>query len=112
MNKLFIYGTLINPEIQKSILGRIINGMPDALEGYKKSAIKLDNEKYPIIIPDENKMVNGFIIEISDDELKKIDEYEGVEYKRKEIISKSGISVWVYVKKRGSLVRLPLAVGR
>jgi gamma-glutamylcyclotransferase (GGCT)/AIG2-like uncharacterized protein YtfP len=45
-------------------------------------------------------MVNGFIIEISNDELKKIDKYEGVEYKRTEIISQNGISAWVYKKNK------------
>jgi gamma-glutamylcyclotransferase (GGCT)/AIG2-like uncharacterized protein YtfP len=99
MNKLFIYGTLINPKIQKNIIGHIINGIPDILKRYEKSAIEIDNEKYPIIIPNKNKIVSGFIIEISNDELKKIDEYEGVEYKRIEIVLQSGISVWVYVKK-------------
>jgi len=52
----------------------------------------------PIIIPNKNKIVSGFIIEISNDELKKIDEYEGVEYKRVEIVLQSGISAWVYLK--------------
>jgi gamma-glutamylcyclotransferase (GGCT)/AIG2-like uncharacterized protein YtfP len=98
MNKLFIYGTLINPKIQKNIIGHIIDGIPDILKGYEKSVIEIDNEKYPIIIPDKNKMVNGFIIEVSDDELRKIDKYEGVEYKRTEIISQNGISAWVYKK--------------
>jgi gamma-glutamylcyclotransferase (GGCT)/AIG2-like uncharacterized protein YtfP len=98
MNKLFIYGTLINPEIQKSILGRIINGIPNILEGYEKSEIEIDNKKYPIIIPNKNKTVNGFVIEISDDEFKKIDEYEGIEYKRIEVVLKSGMLAWAYVK--------------
>jgi gamma-glutamylcyclotransferase (GGCT)/AIG2-like uncharacterized protein YtfP len=98
MNKLFIYGTLIDPEIQKSILGRIINGIPNILEGYEKSEIEIEGEKYPLTVQNKNEIVEGLVIDINDDELKKIDEYEGVEYKRIEIVLQSGISAWVYLK--------------
>ncbi|MDP3999023.1 MAG: gamma-glutamylcyclotransferase family protein [bacterium] len=97
-NKLFIYGTLINSEVQKNVLGRVIKTVPDELIGYRKSEIKIEDENYPLIIPDKKERVKGLVIEVTNYELKKIDEYESNSYKREEIILKSGISAWVYVK--------------
>ena len=98
-NKLFIYGTLTKPEIQKGIFGRVVNGTSDALYGYEKSKIEIDGGTYPIIIPNKNGKVPGLVIEISDDELKRTDEYETEAYQRINVILESGISAWVYIKR-------------
>jgi len=98
-NRLFIYGTLADPGIQKEVWGRKTESIPDILKGYKKSEIKIDGEIYPLIIPDETGEVSGLVIEVTDEELKKIDEYETGAYKRKKVILESGASVWVYVEK-------------
>ena len=98
-NKLFIYGTLTKPEIQKDIFGRVVNGTSDALHGYKRSKIKIDGEIYPLIIPDKDGKILGLVIEISDDELNRADKYETEGYQRINVILESGIFGWVYVKR-------------
>ncbi|MEK7195371.1 MAG: gamma-glutamylcyclotransferase family protein [Patescibacteria group bacterium] len=97
-NRLFIYGTLINPEVQKNVLGRVADGVPDALIGYKKSEIEVEGKEYPLIVPDEGEKVGGLVINVADRELEKIDEYETAVYKRKSVVLERGISAWVYVK--------------
>lgn len=97
-NKLFIYGTLADPKIQKEVWGRKIAGVCDILSGYKISEIEIDSEIYPLIIPSEAGKVDGLVIEVTDSELGKIDEYETSVYKRKRILLQSGTTAWVYIK--------------
>ncbi|OGY64732.1 MAG: hypothetical protein A3I24_02500 [Candidatus Harrisonbacteria bacterium RIFCSPLOWO2_02_FULL_41_13b] len=97
-NKLFIYGTLIDPEIQELVWGRKIKGTADILKGYKKSKIKIDGAIYPLIVLSKNGKVEGLVIKVTDDELKKIDKYETDSYKRIEVDLESRKSAWVYVK--------------
>lgn len=97
--KLFVYGTIVNPEIQKEILGRTVQGVSDILKGYEKSEVTIDGEIYPCIILNETGMTKGLLIEITDDELRKTDEYETDAYKRERIILKSGVHAWVYVRR-------------
>lgn len=98
-NKLFIYGTLANTEIQKEVLGRVIKGIPDVLRGYERSEIAIDGETYPLIIPSKAGKVDGLIIEVMNEELKKIDQYEADAYKREQVFLESGVSAWVYIKR-------------
>ncbi len=98
-NKIFTYGTLMDKEVQLRIWGRLTPGIADSLSGYAKSEIETSAGKYPLIIPDATNSVSGSIIEISGAELKKIDEYEGSEYKRVKIITDKGESAWVYIKR-------------
>ena len=95
-HKLFIYGTLKDSEVQKRILGREVVGESDVLQGYKKTTIELDSVKYPIIIEDVLSSVRGKVIEVSDEELSKIDNYESGRYQRIQVMLESGIEAWVY----------------
>lgn len=98
-NKIFAYGTLSDSKVQMRIWGRLTSGKADILNGYEKSEIDTSDGKFPLIIPSKTKSVPGIIIEVSDEELQKIDEYEGEEYKRIEVETQGGITAWVYVEK-------------
>ena len=100
MENLFIYGNLKKPELQKKVFGRVAESSEDSLKGYKKSQIEIEGEIFPILINSKNPwdFVVGSVIEVTGDELKKIDRYEGEEYKRKKVILSSGKESWVYVK--------------
>lgn len=97
--KLFVYGTLAYPEIQKRILGRITKTTSDVLQGYERSEIEIEGEIYLLIVPNKSGRVEGSVIEVTKDELKNIDEYETNAYKREFVVLDSGISAWVYVKR-------------
>jgi gamma-glutamylcyclotransferase (GGCT)/AIG2-like uncharacterized protein YtfP len=96
--KLFIYGTLREPEIQKKAFGRIAGGVADSLRGYRNGEALIKGEKYPIILPDKEGIVEGLLIKVSPEELKILDKYEE-EYERKEVVLESGERTWVYVLK-------------
>ena len=100
MENLFVYGLLKKPEIQKKVIGRIAESSEDSLKGYKKSQINIEREIFPILINSKNPydFVFGFVIEVSEDELKKIDKFETDVYKRKNVVLSSGKESWVYVK--------------
>ncbi|MDP3916693.1 MAG: gamma-glutamylcyclotransferase family protein [Nanoarchaeota archaeon] len=97
MKKLFVYGTLKNPEIQKSIFGRIAQSSPDVLQGYTRSKIRID-KIYPIIIKKRGKFVRGLVISVNPKELKLIDKYETNSYKRQKVALKSGTNAQVYTR--------------
>jgi len=96
--KLFIYGTLREPEIQKKAFGRIAGGVADLLKGYKNGETVIKGEKYPIIVPDKKSVVEGLLIEVSSEELGVLDKYEA-EYERVEVVLESGVRAWVYMLK-------------
>jgi len=100
MESLFIYGTLKKPEIQKEVLGRVADLTEDSLKGYKQSTVYIEGEVFPILIRSKNPydFVFGSVIEVTGEELKKIDEHETDIYKRKKVILSSGKEAWVYVK--------------
>lgn len=95
---LFAYGTLSSPTIQMEVLGRTTELFPDSLNGYRKSEIIIEDKHYPLIVPDSTHQVEGFLFEVTKDELKLIDAYETDAYKRQKVNLKSGKSAWVYVK--------------
>lgn len=98
MNRLFAYGTLKNPNVQKEVLERVIDGKEDTLEGFKKSKIRIKEIEYPILIPDKTSKVEGHVLQITDDELEKIDKYETSAYRRIKVKLQSGEDAWAYVK--------------
>ena len=97
MEALFVYGTLKDPAVQQNVIGRVVSIVPDVLECYLKSTITINGKTYPIIVPGLGN-VEGFVISVTHDELRLLDEYETSAYKRKKVILKSGRSAWAYQK--------------
>lgn len=100
MESLFVYGLLKKPEIQKKVIGRIAEFSEDSIKGHKISQINIEGEIFPILINSKNPrdFAFGFVLEVSEEELKKIDKFETDVYKRKKVILNSGKEAWVYVK--------------
>ncbi len=100
MNKshfLFVYGTLLDPDIQLSVFGRLIEGRNDRLIGYKVIKKTFVSGTFPVVVSDSNSITKGKILTISEDELYCSDRYEGDEYARVEVQLESGTSAWIYV---------------
>jgi gamma-glutamylcyclotransferase (GGCT)/AIG2-like uncharacterized protein YtfP len=102
MEKLFTYGTLQDRDIQENIFGRILRGTSETLVGYELKKIKIEEEfgivQYPIIIETKNPedTIVGIVYEISANDLRQADLYEGVHYKRVEVHLQSNEKAWVY----------------
>ncbi|NWF71035.1 MAG: gamma-glutamylcyclotransferase [Chloroflexi bacterium] len=93
---LFVYSTLMEPNIQKAVLGRFIPGAPDALPGYRRAPILRGTFTYFIVVPQADSVVEGLVLEVSADELEKCDRYEGDSCRRFRVQLQSGLEAWVY----------------
>lgn len=105
--KLFSYGTLRYEAVQLSTYGRILEGAPDIIRGYRLSQLKIidpdvisksGEDIHPILIPTYIKtdQVNGMVFDLTLKELELSDKYEVAEYKRISVELISGIRAWVY----------------
>jgi gamma-glutamylcyclotransferase (GGCT)/AIG2-like uncharacterized protein YtfP len=99
MTKLFVYGTLQQPEVQLELLGRVIDGEIDSIEDYIVVRDYIDPEDgiaYPRIKPYKKGCTFGKILHVSDSDLEILDKYETDMYQRKFIITKSQKKVLIY----------------
>ena len=108
--KLFSYGTLQLKNVQKETFGRNLVGKKDRLLGYKLESLKIKDpsvlkiseaKTHPIIrfTGTTVDVVEGTVFEVTSGELLEADNYEVEDYKRIEVILKSGIKSWVYTAK-------------
>lgn len=106
---LFSYGTLQYPNVQMASFGRLLDGSDDCMLGYRRETVEITDADvlaksgerfHPILLPSANlhDEVSGKVYEITPEELAAADMYEVADYKRIEVVLKSGIKAWVYVK--------------
>ena len=97
---LFVYGTLAIGETLKNILDRDVPGTPATLDGYDGSKmVIIESESYPAAEKNIECSIQGLLIEITSEELQKLDVYETDAYKRKEVELTDGKKTWVYLNK-------------
>ena len=97
MNHLiFAYGTLLIPAVQQAVIGRQIVGVREQLSGFRKTTLQDGPDSYPNLVPQSESKVNGRIIEVTQQELGRIDTYEGGLYTRHKVTVESGAETWVY----------------
>ena len=95
---LFSYGSLQQQEVQLSLYKRVLKGDEDQLKGFKLTE-ELLYDQYPIIIEtkDNIDLISGYVFEITLEELKFTDDYEGEHYRRTQVKLESGREAWCYV---------------
>lgn len=105
---LFSYGTLRQPDVQRSTFGRELDGAPDAIVGYDLDYVTITDphvittsgsDRHPILKPTERPgaAVEGTVFAISAADLAAADEYEVDDYRRIAVPLRSGGQAWVYV---------------
>lgn len=105
---LFTYGTLQKPEVQLRLFDRTLVGFPDRLKGYAIVPIKITDKRFlemglgdvqKTITPSANaeEVIEGSILELTEKELMKADQYEPDNYRRIRLRFESGRQAWVYV---------------
>jgi gamma-glutamylcyclotransferase (GGCT)/AIG2-like uncharacterized protein YtfP len=106
---LFSYGTLRQENVQMASFGRLLDGSPDVLTSYACVMIEISDPDvvatsgakfHPMVIEtgDASDEVCGTVFLITETELAAADAYEVSEYKRIQVLLKSGRNAWVYVK--------------
>jgi len=108
MPLLFSYGTLQQEDVQRSTFGRLLRGERDALVGYEKVNLRIDDPQVAdaygtvdhvnaVFNGKQNSRVLGTVFEITDAELAVADGYERVaQYSRVSVVLASGRQAWVY----------------
>jgi hypothetical protein len=110
--KLFSYGTLQQEDVQLATFGRRLTGVSDALLGYRRSMVAIDDPEvvrtsgkthHPIVALSGHgeDRVAGMVFDISHAELAHADAYEVAAYVRVKAPLASGLEAWVYVDARG-----------
>lgn len=106
---LFSYGTLRLPEVQQALFGRLVEGTPDAIPGFRQRMIEITDPDviaksgtrwHPMVEPssDPADAVEGMIFRLTTAELASADAYE-VDYARREVRLRSGTMAYVYGDK-------------
>lgn len=96
------------------LFGRFLAGTTDVLRGYKVSTIEITDEtflskgegKYQdtlTISADKNDMVEGTVLEVTNEELLTADKYEPANYRRTKVTLESGKKAWIYIAIRTSI---------
>lgn len=99
----FSYGTLQDPEVQKELYNRVLEGQPDRISGYVLESINLPDSSFNYISYSIAKLtgnpqdiIEGFVFYLSEHELKITDTYESEAYERFKIKLDSGIEAIMY----------------
>ncbi len=98
MEKLFTYGSLQLLPVQKKLFNRKLAGTSDILLGYEIGTIKIDGKIFNIATPKTESWIEGIVYNLTKEDLKITDRYEGRMYKRMIITLQSGIESWVYLR--------------
>jgi hypothetical protein len=108
MPLLFSYGTLRDPAVQQANFGRELAGREDRVLGFRLDLLDIADPRviavsgraqHPILVPtgDPTDSIAGSVLELTDDELLRADDYEVADYRRVEAPLASGDTAWVYV---------------
>ena len=89
-HRLFVYGTLRSQLVRFVVTGRTQEAEPAALPGFRRESLD--------ILRDPHAKVPGYVISVSDAELRRLDRYErtGQRYERIEVTLDDGSSAWAY----------------
>ena len=105
---LFSYGTLQKEQTQIDVFGRILQGHPDVLNGYKTATVEIKDERFlskgeqatqQTAIASNNKAdcIRGTVFELTEEELLTADGYEPKGYERINVQLASGKEAWIYL---------------
>ncbi|CAM3962522.1 gamma-glutamylcyclotransferase family protein [Paracidovorax anthurii] len=104
---LFSYGTLQQEGVQRATFGRLLQGVPDALPGWRVAPLPIRDAQvvatsgkghHPIARPaSAEDRVEGMVFAVTPQELAHADRYEVSEYRRVLLPLASGRRAWVYV---------------
>lgn len=106
--RIFSYGTLQMPRVQRELFGRLVAMDDDALLGFEAAPIEIDHPDviefsgsatHLALVPgDPAARIDGKLLRVTEADLPALDDYEGEEYRRIEVPLVSGTRAWVYVR--------------
>ena len=97
MERLFVYGTLMDAAVQKAVTGRRLAGRRGRLHGYRLSTLRQGGKVYPMIVEEPGEAIDGLVLKVSPGDLELLDDYEGRDYRRTRVVLEGGEECWAYV---------------
>jgi gamma-glutamylcyclotransferase (GGCT)/AIG2-like uncharacterized protein YtfP len=100
--RVFVFETLMNPEIRTAVLKTDIKTVLSAIPNWKEINVESDGGKdYHTIVPSLGDQVKGMILYVDEEQLKKLDYWEDQYDRKKVILSYNGEHgvAYVYVLK-------------
>ena len=99
MIHLFVYGSLLFPDLVTALTGKLHKYLPVTLSGFKR--LRLKGYDYPAIIEEPGSKVEGFLIENVDEKAMQIlTFFEGDEYEKQQVLvdgAKRKINAFTFV---------------
>lgn len=107
MERVFSYGTLRLPQVQRALYGGPVRTVDDTLPGFRLDEIVITDpeviatsglDRHPILRrggPSDS--VGGSYLELTSEQLASTDDYEVDDYTRVECTLASGVTAWVYI---------------
>lgn len=103
---LFSYGALQQAEVQLATFGRLLEGRPDRLPGFRRTMVRITDpdvlaksgkDMHPIVMVsgDPADQIEGMAFQVTPAELAQADLYEVSDYKRVAVTLASGLDAWV-----------------
>ncbi len=108
MHNIFVYGTLLFPEITGKLTGKLFKTSPAVLHGYKIYLVK--GSDYPAIFPEKGASTKGNILfNLDDSDIEILTFFEGDQYKtEKASILQNGkpldTNVFIWAKAKNELI--------
>nr|WP_231127055.1 gamma-glutamylcyclotransferase family protein [Motilibacter aurantiacus] len=110
--RLFSYGTLQDPAVQRATFGRELATAPAVLPGFRTGLLRITNPEvvrtsgsaeHPVLLPSTGPAdeVVGSVLELTAEELAAADAYEAADYVRAAVTLRSGDSAWAYLARDG-----------
>lgn len=93
---LFVYGTLLFPEVINAIIGRAPQSHPATAHGWRAAALK--NRVYPGLVSCSDHATDGrLLVDLSYHELRLLDDFEDAAYELRTIELAHGFSGLAYI---------------
>ncbi|GAA3764696.1 gamma-glutamylcyclotransferase family protein [Salinactinospora qingdaonensis] len=94
-NALFVYGTLLFPEVLHALIGRKPESVMASAPGWR--AAVLYGRPYPGLVPADGAVTGRLLMGLEPEEWRVLDAFEGEEYEPRRIELADGRPGWVYV---------------
>jgi gamma-glutamylcyclotransferase (GGCT)/AIG2-like uncharacterized protein YtfP len=92
---LFVYGSLLFPEVMRVLIGRVPATTPAALAGWRIAA--LPGRVYPALVPAEALAKGQLVIDLTPKEWQTLDAFEDPVYDLRRLTLTDGRDAWAYV---------------
>ena len=101
---LFVYGSLLFPDVLQAVLRRVPSRMGAAVEGWRVAA--LAGRRYPCLVPGDGQASGMLITGLTPDDWRVLDTFEDDVYELRQLALTDARYGWAYVCPDGSVEAL------